>query len=132
MRWMVLVAALVAVVPVSAQTQRPAPGVAAPVALQAAEGAVAVLEPSGAGGVLYDDTNSSLGWYVYRPERKQATSEEVIASGLAAIFGQWMKPVEDLGMTTTTERNTDGTNNSPFQQAGLPGFLVFSGSKGLR
>jgi carboxypeptidase Q len=45
----------------------------------AAEGAVAVLEPSGSGGVLHDDTNYSLGWYVYRPERRQALPEEVIA-----------------------------------------------------
>ena len=42
--------------------------------------------------------------------------------GIAAIFSQWMKPLEDLGMTTITERNTDGTDHVPFQQAGLPGF----------
>jgi len=46
----------------------------------AAEGAIAVLEPGGSGGVLHDDTNSSLGWFVYRPERRQAISEEVIAN----------------------------------------------------
>jgi carboxypeptidase Q len=46
----------------------------------AEEGAVAVLEPGGASGVLWDDTNSSLGWYVYRPERRQAIPEEVIAN----------------------------------------------------
>jgi carboxypeptidase Q len=45
----------------------------------AAEGAVAVLVPSGSGGVLHDDTNSSLGWYVYRPEHKQAIAEEVVS-----------------------------------------------------
>lgn len=43
------------------------------------EGAVAVLVPGGSGGVLHDDTNSSMGWFVYRPERKQAIPEEVIA-----------------------------------------------------
>jgi carboxypeptidase Q len=42
--------------------------------------------------------------------------------GIAAIFSQWMKPVEDLGMTTLTERNTSSTDHVPFQQAGLPGF----------
>jgi len=42
--------------------------------------------------------------------------------GIAAIFSQWMKPVEDLGMTTITERNTGSTDHVPFQQAGLPGF----------
>jgi carboxypeptidase Q len=46
----------------------------------AEEGAVALLEPGGASGVLWDDTNSSLGWYVYRPERRQAIPEEVIAN----------------------------------------------------
>jgi len=45
----------------------------------AAEGAVAILVPSGSGGVLHDDTNSSMGWFVYRPEHKQAIPEEVIA-----------------------------------------------------
>ena len=45
----------------------------------ASEGAVAVLEPGGSGGVLHDDTNSSMGWFVYRPEHKQAIPEEVIA-----------------------------------------------------
>lgn len=262
----------------------------------AAEGAIAVLEPYGSGGVLYDDTNASLGWFVYRPERRQTIPEEVIANeawdrmnrlldhrvpvsariyittqfgdehtqgydtiaeipgtdpelkdevvmvgghldswiagtgatdngagaiaameamrilntlhvkprrtirialwsgeeeglfgstgyvsnhyasfhysdakedqdvplflrsmtapptlkpeaakldayynmdngtgkllgiytegneGVAAIFSQWMKPVEDLGMTTITERNTGGSDHVPFQQAGLPGF----------
>jgi carboxypeptidase Q len=42
--------------------------------------------------------------------------------GIATIFSQWMKPVEDLGMTTITERNTGSTDHVPFQRAGLPGF----------
>jgi Zn-dependent M28 family amino/carboxypeptidase len=33
-----------------------------------------------------------------------------------------MKPVEDLGMSTITERNFASTDHVPFQQAGLPGF----------
>ncbi|MBE7181010.1 MAG: M20/M25/M40 family metallo-hydrolase, partial [Terriglobus roseus] len=45
----------------------------------AAEGAAAVLEPGGSGGVLHDDTNASLGWFVYRPEHRQTVPEEVIA-----------------------------------------------------
>ncbi|MGA7155865.1 MAG: M20/M25/M40 family metallo-hydrolase [Acidobacteriaceae bacterium] len=45
----------------------------------AAEGAVAVLVPAGSGGVLHDDTNSSMGWFVYRPEHKQAIPEEVVS-----------------------------------------------------
>jgi carboxypeptidase Q len=46
----------------------------------AAEGAIAVLEPGGSGGVLHDDTNASLGWFVYRSESRQAIPEEVIAN----------------------------------------------------
>ncbi len=45
----------------------------------AAEGALAVLQPGGSGGVLHDDTNASMGWYVYRPEHRQTVPEEVIA-----------------------------------------------------
>ena len=45
----------------------------------AAEGVAVVLEPAGSGGVLHDDTNASLGWYVYRPEHRQTVPEEVIA-----------------------------------------------------
>jgi hypothetical protein len=44
------------------------------------EHAIAVLRPGGSGGVLRDDTDSSLGWWVYRPERKQAVPSAVIAS----------------------------------------------------
>jgi hypothetical protein len=46
----------------------------------AAEGAIAVLQPGGSGGILQDDTNSSLGWLVYRPDHRQAIPEEVIAN----------------------------------------------------
>ncbi len=41
---------------------------------------------------------------------------------VAAIFSQWMKPIQDLGMATMTERNTGATDHVPFQKAGLPGF----------
>lgn len=44
------------------------------------EHAVAVLRFGGMGGVLHDDTNATLGWFVYRPEHKQAIPEAVIAS----------------------------------------------------
>jgi carboxypeptidase Q len=46
----------------------------------AAEHAVAVLRPGGADGVLHNDTNISFGWFVYRPEHKQAIPSAVIAS----------------------------------------------------
>jgi carboxypeptidase Q len=44
------------------------------------EHAVAVLRPGGFGGVIHDDTGSSLGWFVYRPEHKQLIPSAVIAS----------------------------------------------------
>ncbi|GAA3765782.1 M28 family metallopeptidase [Terriglobus aquaticus] len=45
----------------------------------ASEGAAAILVPGGSGGVLHNDTNASMGWYVYRPEHRQAVPEEVIS-----------------------------------------------------
>jgi carboxypeptidase Q len=44
----------------------------------AAEGAIAVIEPGGSGGVLHDDSNASLGWFIFRPQRRQLIPEEVI------------------------------------------------------
>jgi len=44
------------------------------------EHVVAVLRPAGSGGVIHDDTGISLGWFVYRPEHKQAIPSAVIAS----------------------------------------------------
>lgn len=44
------------------------------------EHALAVLRPGGSGGVIHDDTGHSLGWFVYRPEHKQAIPSAVIAN----------------------------------------------------
>src|SRR3984957_15680890 len=44
------------------------------------EHAIAVLRPGGAGGVIRDDTEASLGWFVYRPEHKQAIPSAVVAN----------------------------------------------------
>jgi carboxypeptidase Q len=44
------------------------------------EHAAAVLVPGGSRGVIHDDTGSSMGWFVYRPEHKQAIPSAVIAS----------------------------------------------------
>ncbi len=44
------------------------------------EHAIAVLRPGGFGGMLHDDTSSSMGWFVYRPEHKQPIPSAVIAS----------------------------------------------------
>jgi len=41
---------------------------------------------------------------------------------VAPIFGAWMKPFSDLGMTTLTMRNTGGTDHQSFDAAGIPGF----------
>ena len=43
-------------------------------------------------------------------------------AGVAPIFGTWMKPFSDLGMTTLTMRNTGGTDHQSFDAAGIPGF----------
>ncbi|HZW91466.1 MAG TPA: M20/M25/M40 family metallo-hydrolase [Candidatus Eremiobacteraceae bacterium] len=44
------------------------------------EHAIAVLRPTGSGGIIHDDTGSSLGWFVYRPDHKQALPSAVIAN----------------------------------------------------
>lgn len=44
------------------------------------EHAVAVLRPSGSSGIIHDDTNSSLGWFVYRADHKQAIPSAVVAN----------------------------------------------------
>ncbi len=44
----------------------------------AAEGAMAVIVPGGSGGVLHDDLNASLGWFIFKPERRQSIPQEVI------------------------------------------------------
>jgi len=38
------------------------------------------------------------------------------------IFEAWMKPLESLGMTTVSIRNTGGTDHLAFDAVGLPGF----------
>jgi carboxypeptidase Q len=38
------------------------------------------------------------------------------------IFEQWLKPFEDLGVTTITIRKTGGTDHLSFDAVGLPGF----------
>ncbi len=44
------------------------------------EGAVALLKPGGSGGILHDDTNYSMGWFVYLPQHKQPIPSEVISN----------------------------------------------------
>ena len=41
---------------------------------------------------------------------------------VAPIFEAWMKPLESLGMTTVSIRNTGGTDHLAFDAVGLPGF----------
>jgi hypothetical protein len=41
---------------------------------------------------------------------------------IAPIFEAWMKPFENLGMTTLSIRNTGGTDHLSFDAVGLPGF----------
>jgi carboxypeptidase Q len=40
----------------------------------------------------------------------------------APIFDAWMKPFNNLGMTTLTIRDTGGTDHQSFDAVGLPGF----------
>jgi carboxypeptidase Q len=40
----------------------------------------------------------------------------------APIFAQWIEPLNDLGVTTTTLRNTSGTDHESFDAVGIPGF----------
>jgi Zn-dependent M28 family amino/carboxypeptidase len=41
---------------------------------------------------------------------------------VGAVFAQWMKPFESLGMTTLTLQNTGGTDHLSFDAVGIPGF----------
>jgi hypothetical protein len=40
----------------------------------------------------------------------------------APIFAQWIEPLKDLGVTTITLRNTEGTDHEAFDAVGVPGF----------
>lgn len=40
----------------------------------------------------------------------------------APVFKRWMKPFNNVGMTTTTMRTTGGTDHLAFDAVGLPGF----------
>ena len=39
-----------------------------------------------------------------------------------SIFAQWMAPLNDLGVTTVSNRNTGGTDHLSFDAVGIPGF----------
>jgi len=41
---------------------------------------------------------------------------------LRPIFEAWLKPFEDMGASTVTNRNTSGTDHLSFNSVGLPGF----------
>lgn len=41
---------------------------------------------------------------------------------VAHIFRQWMRPFNDLGMTTLSIRNTGGTDHLSYNAVGIPGF----------
>jgi carboxypeptidase Q len=43
-------------------------------------------------------------------------------AAVAPIFTQWIAPLEDLGVTTLTMRNTGGTDHLSFDAVGIPGF----------
>ncbi len=41
---------------------------------------------------------------------------------IAPIFQQWIAPLQDLGVSTVSSRNTGGTDHLSFDAVGLPGF----------
>jgi carboxypeptidase Q len=43
-------------------------------------------------------------------------------AAVAPVFEQWMRPLEDLGVTAITMRNTGGTDHEAFDSVGIPGF----------
>ena len=43
-------------------------------------------------------------------------------AAVASIFQQWMAPLQDLGVSTITMRNTGGTDHEAFDSVGVPGF----------
>ena len=43
-------------------------------------------------------------------------------AGIASIFQQWMAPLQDLGVSTITMRDTGGTDHEAFDSVGVPGF----------
>ena len=48
------------------------------------------------------------------------------------IFRQWIAPLEDLGVTTITNRNTGGTDHLSFRRPRTPRLPVHPGRDGLR
>jgi len=43
-------------------------------------------------------------------------------AAVGPIFQQWMAPLQDLGVSTLTMRNTGGTDHEAFDSVGVPGF----------
>ena len=43
-------------------------------------------------------------------------------AGISSIFQQWMAPLQDLGVSTITMRDTGGTDHEAFDSVGVPGF----------
>ena len=43
-------------------------------------------------------------------------------AAIAPIFQQWIEPLQNLGVTTLTMRNTGGTDHEAFDGIGIPGF----------
>jgi len=43
-------------------------------------------------------------------------------AAIGPVFAQWMEPLKDLGVTTLTLRNTEGTDHEAFNAVGIPGF----------
>ena len=70
----------------------------------AAEGAVALLEPGGSSGTLHDDSNYSMGWFVYLPDHKQPIPEEVISDEAYDRMGRLLD--QHVPVSVTIDVNT--------------------------
>ncbi len=72
------------------------------------------LKPAAEKFSVYFNMDNGTGKYrgVYMQENEAARP----------IFRAWMKPFEEMGMTTLTLRNTSGTDHLSFDAIGLPGF----------
>jgi Zn-dependent M28 family amino/carboxypeptidase len=43
-------------------------------------------------------------------------------AAIEPIFEQWIKPLQDIGVSTITMRSTGGTDHEQFDKVGIPGF----------
>ena len=80
----------------------------------AAEGVIAVIMPGGSGGVLHDDSNASLGWFVFKPERRQMIPAEVIETEAWDRFSRLLKQKVSVKVRVRVETRYDDEHAQGF------------------